>query len=153
MKPSEATTLILELGRLTGHQHTELELPKKIVPFFGLSGGETAIINMRLSNGTITGFRAIYRPNNAMRRIELTDEIPEIRAGVFPVVNGKRQNRSNYAASFTKITDGSGADYDLEIFPVDGDDYKYQMEKAIAGGNKYRTNATRLATPRNVGWY
>ena len=153
MKPVEANTLIIELGRLTGHQQTELELPKKVVPFFGLSGDGDISLDMRLSNGALTSFRAIYRSNNKMWRIELTAEIPEIRAGVFPVVGGRRQRRSNYAASFIKLPAGSPSDYDLRLFQVDGDEYNDHMGKASAGGNKYRTKSTSLGHSRNCGWY
>jgi len=153
MKPAEANTLIIELGRLTGHQQTELELPKKVVPFFGLSGGGDISLNMRLSNGVLTSFRAIYRSNNKMWRIEFTDEIPEIRASVFPVVDGKRQRRSNYAASFTKLPAGSPSNYDLRLFPVGVEEYNTVMGKASAAGNKYRTKSTSLGHSRNCGWY
>jgi hypothetical protein len=139
---------------MTGHQQTELELPQAVVPFFELAtgGGAEAYLNMRLSNGVLVSFRAIYRPNNGMWRIELSDAIPEIQDGAaFPVIGGVRERRSDHAAIFTKIPAGGPSDYELQVVQIGTQPYNDQMAAATTGGDQYRTQAG--AYGRNFGWH
>lgn len=147
MNPQQAQTLIIDCGTMVGHQQTELELVQETIPFFGLSGSATSYLNMRLSNGLIASFRAVYRQDNGMWRIELSDAIPEIRDGVIP--SGTR--RSNYAAVFTKIGTNATADYDLQLILVGSPEYDDHLATADAASTKHRTQAGSHG--RNYGWY
>lgn len=151
MNPEQANTFIIDCGTMTGHSQTELELPQKAVPFFDLApgGGEETYLNMRLTNGILVSFRAIYRPNNGMWRIELSDAIPEIQIGVFPIVAARRSRRSNYAVAFTKMAAGGHADYMLHMLETETAEYTQHL--ASSGRDKYRT--IRGVQGRNFGWY
>ncbi|MEI9961322.1 MAG: hypothetical protein WDM76_09430 [Limisphaerales bacterium] len=153
MNPDQANTLFIDCGTLTGHHQTELELPQALVPFFNLpsGGGAETYMDMRLSNGVLVSFRAIYRENNGMWRIELSDAIPEIRTGdAFPVVGGVRTRRSDHAAVFTKIAAGGPSDYELQLVQIGSAAYNNQMASAAAGGNQHHTVGVG---GRNYGWY
>jgi hypothetical protein len=151
MSPNQANTFIIECGTMTGHSQTELELPKSVVPFFDLApgGGAETYLNMRLTNGVLVAFRAIYRENNGMWRIELSDAIPEIQIGVFPIVGGRRSRRSNYAVVFTKMAAGGPADYSLHMLEIGTTEYNQHLTSS--GRDKYRT--IRGAQGRDFGWY
>jgi hypothetical protein len=154
MNPDQANTLFIDCGTLTGHHQTELELPAAAVLFFGLApgGGAETYMGMRLSNGVLVSFRAIYRENNGMWRIELSDAIPEIRSGdAFPVIGGVRTRRSDHAAIFTRIPAGGPSEYGLQLVQIGSDAYNVQMASAAAGTNQYHT--VPGATGRNFGWY
>ncbi|MCE5280373.1 MAG: hypothetical protein ABFD92_08025 [Planctomycetaceae bacterium] len=151
MNIQNANTVLIDCGTMVGHQQTELELVQNIVPFFGLAGGVTSYLDMRLSNGVLASFRAIYRPDNAMWRIELSEAVPEIHAGVFPVVEGQIQRRSNYAAVFTKRDGGANPIYDLQLVEIDSPDYDGHLARATAVDERHRTLAGSHG--RNFGWY
>lgn len=152
MNASDADTLIIDCGTMVGHKQQELELVKETVPFFGINpdGGSTVYLRFRLSSGLLGSFRAIYRPDNGMWRIELTSAVPEIDY-IFPVVDGVRQRRSDHAAIFTRVDETAGAQYDLLIFPIDSDIYREELSKAESGGISRRTQAGSHG--RNYGWY
>lgn len=153
MNPTQATNFIIDCGTMTGHQQTELEIPKKAVTFFNLThnGDAERYLHIRLANGILVSFRAIYRPNNGMWRIELSDAIPEIKGGVFPTINGQISRRSNYAVLFTKINAASGANYELRMFEVISNEYTRHFTQASTIGDKHRT--TRSTHGRDFGWY
>lgn len=143
--------MIIDCGTMVGHQQTELELVQEAAPFFGLAAGATRYLDVRLSNGVLASLRAIYRPDNGMWRIEFSDAVPEIRAGIFPVVEGVRQRRSDHAAVFTKISSGSSSYYDLQFVEVESVPYNAHLASADAVGEKHRTKEDRHG--RNFGWY
>lgn len=146
MGPKSAGVLILDCGRMVGHKKTELELPKKAVPFFGAAptGSHSHYIRVLASNGRTVFLRMIYRPKNGMWRIELTTNVPEV-GSLIP--EGSR--RSDHAAIFEKVlSNDSIEEYELSFVEVNSPDYE-----AVFTNASHRASTTKQNGSRRYGWY
>lgn len=150
MNVDRANTLILDCGRLTGHQQTELELPGDSVPFFepAANQGHPYFLPIRTSAGRMVWLRLIYRSDNGMWRIEFGGSIPEVNAGIIPA----GQNRSDQAAVFKKIPGPDGQQgFSLEFVQVGGPQHKQHLASSTSNGHAFKTTAG--VGGRDCGWY
>ena len=83
LDPSRASTCWIECGRVTA-MGRELELKGEQGLFFGLShADDEKIVSFRLSNGEDASLRLKYQ-ENAMWRVQMNNDVPEVRAGLRP---------------------------------------------------------------------
>lgn len=136
--------LLVDCGRLTGHQQRELEIPKDATPFFGILSinSHALYLGVSLSNGQREFLRMIYRQNNGMWRVELTTQVPEI-DNLIP----SGDKRSDHAAIFEKTGDADSSEYQLTFEQIDSDKYKAIWDSLA---NQHRTQDG--PSGRNYGW-
>jgi HKD family nuclease len=101
INPGTADVCWIEVGKNTA-MGRELEVKGEQARFFGLepSGGTAAFRNFLVSNGQMVPLRLKYQ-GNAMWRLQLRATVPEVDAGLRPVLNGKL-GRSPYVAVFKR---------------------------------------------------
>lgn len=139
--PALANLCWIEVGKITGFQHEQLEIKAEQAIFFGLKkkGGQGSIINIVTSNGNSVSVPFKYR-NNAMWRLNLPNEIPEVKNDLRP--KGKR---SLLVAVFTKK--GMHGPVKLEFIARNSKRFKDIENKSNLLGTIGKTSS------RLYGWY
>jgi HKD family nuclease len=101
LDPTIATQCWIEVGKNTA-QGRELEIKAEQALFFGLhhSGGDRQARKFGLSDRSSVSMNFKYQ-GNAMWRLQMRNEVPEVRRGLRPLVNG-RLGRSPYVAVFQR---------------------------------------------------
>lgn len=101
MDPSIANVCWIEVGKNTA-MGRELEFKAEQALFFGLTptGGPPEMRNFRVSSGNLVPLRLKYQ-GNAMWRLQMTSDIPEVAIGLRPLIDGKLQ-RSPFVAVFER---------------------------------------------------
>ena len=101
--PSVATTCWIECGNVTA-MGRELEFKGEQGLFFGLDprGGEPRVITFRTSDRSKVDLRMKYQGNH-MWRLQMNNDVPEVRAGLRPMGKDGKLGRSPYVAVFERI--------------------------------------------------
>jgi hypothetical protein len=147
LDPSRASTCWIECGRVTA-MGRELELKGEQGLFFGLSHlDEEKVFNFRLSNGEDSALRLKYQ-ENAMWRVQMNNDVPEVRAGLRPRLPDGALGRSEFVAVFTRLnrTDYFG----LNFLRINSPEFARLKEKSSELGTSSRTRAG--VDGRDYGW-
>ncbi|MEW5818501.1 MAG: hypothetical protein AB1798_24310, partial [Spirochaetota bacterium] len=143
--PSLSNTCWIELGKNTALGR-ELEFKSEQALFFTENPHDKkdVEINFQISNGSIVPQWLKYRHDNAMWRLQLKPDIPEVKRGLRPTINGKL-GRSPFAAVFTR-TRTSGV-FKLRFINVKSAKYQAIRAHSLNLGTMGRTSS------REYGWY
>jgi len=141
--PTVATKCWIEVGKNTA-MGRELEIKAEQALFFGLhhSAGKRQVRNFRLSNGSSMQLNFKYQ-GNAMWRLQMRNEIPEVRRGLRPILDG-RLGRSPYVAVFER--DRARNSFKLRFIRENSDAYRRIKRDAEINGTIGHT------TTRQYGW-
>ena len=138
--PATAIFAWLDAGSATA-QGREVELPRAMMPYFGVGPLTPSPIQLRLrqANGRVDLLPLTMREDNAMWRIAFTSA--SINAGtgrntLRPVAGG---NRSDLAVAFART---GKRRFDLEFVPLNSARYQSLVAKATAAGAFHRTQQT-----------
>lgn len=101
--PSIARICWIECGNVTA-MGRELELKAEQGIFFGLSpaGGKSKNIDVEVSDGSIIALRMKYQGNH-MWRLQMNNQVPEVKAGLRPIKSDGKLDRSPYVAVFDRV--------------------------------------------------
>ncbi len=141
--PTVATQCWIEVGKNTA-QGRELEIKAEQALFFGLhhSGGNKQARGFRLSDESSLQLNFKYQ-GNAMWRLQMRNEIPEVRRGLRPNVDG-RLGRSPYVAVFERTRAKNS--FKLRFIREKSVDYRRIKRNAEINGTVGHT------TTRQYGW-
>lgn len=142
--PSLATTCWIEVGKNTALGR-ELEFKAEQALFFGLkpSGEQAQMRRFLVSNGSTLCLRLKYQ-ENAMWRLQMNNEVPEVAKGLRPRINGKL-GRSPYAAVFQRISQPS--EFRLKFVRVSSGEFSSLCRRSRELGTLGKTSS------RQYGWY
>lgn len=143
--PSQATTCWIEVGKTATPAGRELEFKAEQALFFGLNptGGEKQARRFRVSDGKKVDLNLSYR-NNAMWRLDMTVDVPEVKKGLLPKVNGK-PSRSPFVAVIRRI--GTKGIFDLTFVRLKSAAHRFLRQKSIDAETLGSTTA------REYGWF
>ncbi|RVB66107.1 phospholipase D-like domain-containing protein [Mesorhizobium sp. M7A.F.Ca.CA.002.03.2.1] len=143
--PALATTCWIEGGNIT-LMGKELEFKAEQALFFGLSsnGGEDSYFNFKTSAGTVAKLKMRYQQNH-MWRLQLNDEVPEVKVGLRPKDPDGSLGRSPYVAVFerTKI----GGTFVLGFLHLESKEFSRLKRQSE------RYGATGSTIARQYGWF
>jgi len=141
--PTIATRCWIEVGKNTALGR-ELEIKAEQALFFGLhhSGGNKQDREFRLSDGSSTKLNFKYQ-GNAMWRLQMSNEVPEVRRGLRPSLDG-RLGRSPYVAVFERTRARNS--FKLSFVRDKSADYRRIKRDAEMNGTAGHT------TTRQYGW-
>jgi len=144
INPGTATVCWIEVGKNTA-MGRELEVKGEQAWFFGLepTGGTAAFRDFLVSSGDTVPLRLKYQ-GNAMWRLQLRAGVPEVDAGLRPVINGKL-GRSPYVAVF-KRTQTKG------LFTLSFPRRDSRAFEAIRKQSE-KTGTIGSTAAREYGWY
>jgi HKD family nuclease len=144
INPSTATVCWIEVGKNTA-MGRELEVKGEQARFFGLepTGGAAAFRDFLVTSGATVPLRLKYQ-GNAMWRLQLRLDVPEVAAGLRPTIGG-RLDRSPYVAVF-KRTNKQGQ-FSLTFPRHDSREFEEIRQKSAEVGTVGST------TSRQYGWY
>ena len=147
--PVSAVHAWLDVGSATA-QGREVELPRAMVPFFGVGPGTGSPLHLKLkhSDGTTHSLALTMRDDNAMWRIGFTQAAISAGTGrnsLRPVVGG---NRSDLAACFVRT---GKQQYDVTFVTIGSGAYKALIHNSEAVDAHYRTRKT--SSGRSFGFY
>ena len=142
--PSVANLCWIEVGKNTA-MGRELEFKAEQALFFGLkpSGGSPEMRKFGVSDGEEVSLRLKYQ-GNAMWRLQMTREIPEVAVGLRPVRNGKL-GRSPFVAVFERNANNDVIN--LTFVRSDSKDFSKIRSESLKLGTIGTTSA------REYGWY
>lgn len=105
LDPSRAKTCWIECGSVTA-MGRELEFKAEQGLFFGLqpAGGDPKTFRFGASNGSIVSLRMKYQQNQ-MWRLQMNNDVPEVRRGLRPTGPDGKLGRSDQVAVFTRTDD------------------------------------------------
>lgn len=105
LDPSRAKTCWIECGSVTA-MGRELEFKAEQGLFFGLepAGGDPKTFRFGASNGAIVSLRMKYQQNH-MWRLQMNNDVPEVRRGLRPTGSDGKLGRSDEVAVFTRTDD------------------------------------------------
>lgn len=143
--PSLAAICWIEVGKNTA-QGRELELKAEQALFFGLtrSAGDSQGRQFRVSDGTVAPLNLKYQSDNGMWRLQMTNDVPEVRTGLRPLVRG-RLGRSPFVAVFERL--GGRRTFRLRFISDRGAEYRRIRKRSENSGTIGETSA------RRYGWY
>jgi len=144
LDPALAETCWIECGAVTA-MGRELEFKAEQGMFFNLNpSGETArVFEFRVSNGKIVNLRMKYQQNH-MWRLQMNNDVPEVRVGLRPHMSDGSLGRSPFVAVFTR-TDKVDT-YNLRFVDLSSTAFKNLRDKSIRHGTIGHTSA------RQYGW-
>ncbi len=139
-EPSTATFAWLDAGSATA-QGREVELPRAMVPYFGVVPQTASPVQLRLqqANGRVDLLPLTMRVDNSMWRIGFTSASISAGTGRNTLRPAAGGNRSDLAVAFTKT---GKRRFDLEFVPLGSARYQSLVAKATAAGGYYRTRKT-----------
>jgi len=148
LDPSRAITCWIECGAITA-MGRELELKAEQGLFFGLnpSASDEAFFKFRVSNGSMARLRMKYQGNH-MWRLQMNNEVPEVRAGLRPRLPTGKLGRSEYVAVITRMAERGT--YDLAFLHLDSQDFAELQTRSQELGTVGHTTAT--SSGRMYGW-
>jgi HKD family nuclease len=145
LDPALATICWIEVGKNTA-MGRELEFKAEQAMFFGLSpgGGPPQFRSFLVSSGNPISLRLKYQVN-AMWRLQMNNEIPEVAIGLRPrdPVSGEL-GRSPFVAVISRTDDRNS--YVLRFIRDDGEEYRDLRRRSERAGTSGRTSA------RRYGW-
>jgi HKD family nuclease len=105
LDPSNAATCWIECGRVTA-MGRELEFKAEQGLFFGLqpAGGDPKTFRFRTSDGSTVSLRMKYQQNH-MWRLQMNNEVPEVRRGLRPTGSDGKLGRPEEVAVFTRTNE------------------------------------------------
>jgi len=105
--PTHASICWIEVGKNTALGR-ELEFKAEQALFFGLSphGGEPEFRNFEVSDGSKIPLRLKYQ-QNAMWRLQMNSNVPEVARGLRPTLRGGKLGRSPYVTVFERTNKGT----------------------------------------------
>jgi hypothetical protein len=144
LDPALATTCWIECGKVTG-MGRELEFKSEQALFFGLhpSGGPNRSFVFETSDRKRVELTIRYREQNSMWRIQFTNDVPEVRAGLRPHVGGGL-GRSPFVAVFARTK--AGGRFRLSFL----DETSAEYEALIKRSSEFGTVGKTLS--RRYGW-
>lgn len=144
LDPSLANTCWIECGYITA-MGREIELKAEQGLFFGLNprGEKPRRFDFRLSNGKITQLRLKFQ-GNAMWRLQLTTEVPEVARGLRPRMADGKLGRSPWAAIVERSK--KKGQFTLRFVKLRSREYRDLKRRSQAVGTVGRTSA------REYGW-
>lgn len=142
--PSMANICWIECGYITA-MGRELEFKAEQGLFFGLnpSGGEPKKISIRTSGGTPLELTMKYQGNH-MWRLQMNNDVPEVKVGLRPKMKNGKLGRSPYVAVFTR-NPAEGA-IDLKFIDLKGKKFADLKAQTLKSGTLGKTPA------REYGW-
>jgi HKD family nuclease len=144
INPGTATVCWIEVGKNTA-MGGELEIKGEQARFFGLepTGGTAAFRNFLVSSGDTVPLRLKYQ-GNAMWRLQLRASVPEVDAGLRPIINGQL-GRSPYVAVFKRTQT-------KDLFSLS---FPRRDSKEFRGiwKNSERAGTIGSTASREYGWY
>lgn len=142
--PSLANVCWIECGSITA-MGRELELKAEQGLFFGLSrsGGAPAIFNFLVSDDSIVPLRMKYQGNH-MWRLQLNAQVPEVAAGLRPVLTGGGLGRSPFVAVIERT--GAQPPFKLSFIKDNSREFSRLIRRSKATGTFGRTSS------RQFGW-
>ena len=148
-EPTTATFSWLDAGSATA-QGREVELPRAMVPYFGVGPQTASPVQLRLrqANGRVDLLPLTMREDNSMWRIAFTSAAINAGTGrntLRPVAGG---NRSDLAVAFARTGKHR---FDLEFVPLGSARYQSLVAKATAAGAYHRTRKT--SDGRSFGFF
>jgi len=142
--PSVARTCWIECGNVTA-MGRELEFKAEQGLFFGLDprGGEPQDITFQTSDSSTVELRMKYQGNH-MWRLQMNNDVPEVRAGLRPKRKDGKLGRSPYVAVFTRLP-GKKA-IRLRFLDLSSKEFAALRKRTIKSGTLGETPA------RQYGW-
>lgn len=142
--PSMAGTCWIECGNVTA-MGRELEFKAEQGLFFGLdpSGGNPRVIRFQLSDGSSSDLRMKYQ-GNQMWRLQMNNNVPEVKVGLRPEGQDGKLGRSPYVAVFGRIP-GTHT-IKLRFLDLSSKEFRVLRKRTIRSGTLGRT------TTREYGW-
>jgi HKD family nuclease len=142
--PKLSHTCWIEVGKNTALGR-ELEFKAEQALFFGVDpqGGEAQNRDFLLSNGTIVSLRLKYQAN-AMWRLQMNNEIPEVKIGLRPSRAG-RLGRSPFVAVFKRLKNPNR--FSLTFIKAKGRQFQRLRSRSQSLGTIGST------TMREYGWF
>jgi hypothetical protein len=143
--PGMANTCWIEGGYIT-LMGRELEFKAEQALFFGLppQGADNKYFQFVTSAGNVVQLRMKYQ-GNLMWRLQLNDEVPEVRKGLRPRLEDGTLGRSPFVAVFSRT---NAADrYDLQFVELDSKAFRRLRRQSELEGAIGRTSA------REYGWF
>lgn len=148
LDPSHASTCWIECGSVTALGR-ELELKSEQGLFFGLNSdlATEEHFQFRVSNGADVRLRMKYQ-ENGMWRVQMTNAVPEVRAGLRPALPAGGLGRSSYVAVFSR---GDKANHFLLTFlDVASGEFAALKRRSLELGTSSRTRPG--PSGRDYGW-
>jgi HKD family nuclease len=142
--PSQASTCWIECGFITA-MGRELEFKAEQGLFFGLepSGEKDRRFRFHVSNGQFVKLRMKYQQNH-MWRLQMNNEVPEVKTGLRPTNSAGKLGRSNKVAVFTRTADKNT--FNLRFLDLGSRQFSNLKNKSKLFGTMGRTAA------RYYGW-
>lgn len=143
--PAFAKTCWIEGGNIT-LMGRELEFKAEQALFFGLqsNGGDDKFFDFETSGGNIARLRMKYQGNH-MWRLQMNDDVPEVKIGLRPKLPNGKLGRSPYVAVFQK-TDAVDR-YVLKFVELGSKEFRLLKRSSVNEGAIGRTSA------REYGWF
>lgn len=144
INPASASICWIEVGKNTALGR-ELEVKGEQARFFGLepTGGDAEFRNFLVSNGNTVSLRLKYQ-GNAMWRLQLRTDVPEVAVGLRPVVPGGL-GRSPYVAVFKRT--GTKKLFALTFPRQDSKEFEQIRKRSEKSGTIGSTST------REYGWH
>jgi len=144
--PTLARTCWIEGGAITA-MGRELEFKAEQGLFFGLDQGGSdspETLKFLISNGNTISLRMVYQQNH-MWRLQMNNQIPEVKLGLRPKLPNGKLGRSPYVAVFRK-TEIRGI-FDLEFMDLKSNKFAKLLNESARKGTVGHTTA------RQYGWF
>lgn len=144
LDPTQANTCWIECGYITA-MGREIELKAEQGLFFGLNptGEKPRMFDFKLSSGVKTQLRLKFQGNH-MWRLQLTNEVPEVAAGLRPRLPDGTLGRSPFVAIFER-TDKTAL-FRLRFINLSSAEFRKLAKKSSQLGTLGTTTA------RQYGW-
>lgn len=143
--PTRAESCWIECGYVTA-MGRELELKSELGLFFGLDphGGPPRLLTFHVSDGTQTQLRWKYQENH-MWRLQLSNDVPEVRRGLRPRLGDGTLGRSPFIALFKRRA--VPGNFDLQFVRLGTARARFIERESSKHGTVGRTSA------RSYGWF
>lgn len=144
LDPSMAHICWIECGNVTA-MGRELEFKAEQGLFFDLSpsGGKSKTIAIKVSDGTVVNLRMKYQGNH-MWRLQMNNDVPEVKAGLRPKDKSGKLGRSPYVAVF--VRGAKGQPISLNFIDLKGKNFAKLHKRTVETGTLGKTTA------REYGW-
>ena len=148
LDPQNATTCWIECGSITA-MGRELEFKAEQGLFFGLNPHLTnqQTFNFRVSNGSTVQLRIKYQGNH-MWRLQMNNDVPEVRNGLRPTLPNGKLGRSEFVAVFSRTQDDNT--YELGFLHLTSTEFADLQSRSNQLGTVGYTTAT--TSGRIYGW-